>query len=29
LRGRYRKGSNSFDGNADASLFDLEYRYLF
>ncbi|MFO7541402.1 MAG: tetratricopeptide repeat protein [Thiobacillus sp.] len=29
LRGRYRKGSNSFDGNADTSLLGLEYRYLF
>lgn len=29
LRGRYRKGSNSFDGNADTRLIGLEYRYLF
>lgn len=29
LRGRYRKGSNSFDSNADTSLLGLEYRYLF
>ena len=29
LRGRYRKGQNTFGSGQDANLLDLEYRYLF